>query len=366
MAEPRTKLIEVALPLGAVNRAAAREKSLRHGHPSTLHLWWSRKPLAICRVVLLASLLDDPSARPDLYPTAADQTRERRRLLQLVEDLVSRDAATSARALRDARAAIAQRTGDASPPLLDPFCGGGSVGLEGQRLGLSVVASDLNPVAVLITRALLEFPSSFAGHPPVHPERAPSRVWEGAAGLAADVRYYGRWMRAEALRRIGALYPDVPGAKEGQPSVAPIAWIWARTVRCANPACGLVVPLVRKWWLALHRRARTWVEPLIDRASGTIRFEVRWGAGEPPSATVDRQGARCIGCQAVLPFAYVRAEARAGRLGQRLLAAVAAGTRGRRYLSPTPEQESAAGRARPHWAPRVPLPRNPRSFNTPI
>jgi putative DNA methylase len=366
MAEPRTKLIEVALPLVAINRAAAREKSLRHGHPSTLHLWWSRKPLAICRAVLLASLLDDPSARPDLYPTPADQARERSRLLKLVEDLVAREPATSARALRDARAAIAQATGGAPPRLLDPFCGGGSVALEGQRLGLQVTASDLNPVAVLITVALLDLPARYAACPPVRPDQAPARSWEGAAGLAADVRYYGRWMRAEAIRRIGDLYPDAPTSGEAAGPAAPIAWIWARTVRCANPACGLVVPLVRKWWLALHRRARTWVEPLVDRAAGTIHFGVRSGAGKPPPATVDRQGATCLVCHAVLSFAYVRAEARAGRLGQRLLAVVAAAKRSRRYLSPTAEQEDAAGRARPHWAPRVPLPRNRRNFNTPL
>ena len=207
----RKKLIEVALPLDDINREASREKSIRHGHPSTLHLWWARRPLAACRAVLFASLVDDPSSRDDL--TEAEQERERERLFNLIRELVKWENIDNEYILEKARAEILKSTNGNPPPVLDPFCGGGSIPLEAQRLGLEAHGSDLNPVAVLITKAMIEILPRFAGQPPVNPEAqntlGQSETWRGTDGLAEDVRYYGEWMRSEAEKRIGHLYPKV-------------------------------------------------------------------------------------------------------------------------------------------------------------
>lgn len=250
----RKKLIEVALPLVAINTASAREKSIRHGHPSTLHLWWARRPLATCRAVLFASLVDDPSEHPEEFPTEQHQTQERERLFRLIEELVKWENSNNENILRQVRAEIHKSTGGNPPPVLDPFAGGGSIPLEAQRLGLEAHASDLNPVAVLITKALIEIPPKFAGRPPVNPEARKSLMggdWHGARGLADDIRYYGKWMRDEAEKRIGHLYPKVTLSKEyGGGEAAVIAWLWVRTVTCPNPACGTQMPLTSKWWLS--------------------------------------------------------------------------------------------------------------------
>src|SRR5690242_15310001 len=228
----RKKLIEVALPLNAINEQSAREKSIRHGHPSTLHLWWARRPLAACRAVLFASLVDDPSEHPELFPTEKEQAAERQRLFDLIEDLVKWENSNDEKVLGQARAEILKSTGGNPPPVLDPFAGGGSIPLEAQRLGLEAHASDLNPVAVLINKALIEIPPKFAGQPPVNPEARKSLVdgdWHGARGLANDIHYYGKWMRDEAQRRIGHLYPKVTLPKEyGEGDATVIAWLWTR------------------------------------------------------------------------------------------------------------------------------------------
>jgi putative DNA methylase len=168
--KPRKKLIEVALPLEAINQASAREKSIRHGHPSTLHLWWSRKPLATCRAMIFAALVDDPSGHPELFPTEALQAQERQRLFGIIERLVNWENSTDQTVLNQAHAEIMKYTNGAPPPIYDPFAGGGSIPLEAQRLGLQAYASDLNPVAVLINKALIEIPPRFANLPPVNPE----------------------------------------------------------------------------------------------------------------------------------------------------------------------------------------------------
>ena len=228
---PKKKLIEVALPLEAINAASAREKSIRHGHPSTLHLWWARRPLAACRAVLFASLVDDPSSRPDLYPTVEEQEKKRQELFRIIEELVKWENSNDDRVLKAARKEILLSTDGNLPSVYDPFCGGGSIPLEAQRLGLEAHASDLNPVSVLITKALIELPPKFAGRPPMNPEAQKASVlgsaacgakgvgakkqvvelstWKGATGLAEDIRYYGRWMRAEAQKLIGHLYPKL-------------------------------------------------------------------------------------------------------------------------------------------------------------
>ncbi len=582
----KKKLIEVALPLEAINKESAREKSIRHGHPSTLHLWWSRKPLSTCRAVLFASLVDDPSSRPEEFPTQEAQEKERKRLFRILEDLVKWENTSNEEVLERARAEIRKSTGGNPPPILDPFCGGGSIPLEAQRLGLEAHASDLNPVAVLITKALIEIPPKFANRPPVNPKSSgsvsayrnaygsagvppassnnspesqsqkgwysrgylphvdvpgliqsitfrladslphdvldrlageklddaerrkridafldaghgecllarpetaqivedallhfdgeryrliawcvmPNHVhvlietraghplaevihswksftakeinkalgrsgeiwqreyfdryirddrhlqaavnyieenpvkaklvtsaedwrfssaarrekaggtpallgmlkWKRAEGLAEDVRYYGEWMRDEAKRRIGHLYPKVrvtPEMAENRDDLKPyvgrdltvIAWLWARTVKCPNPACGAQMLLASKWWLSKKNGKKAWVEPIVDYETKTVRFEVRTGEGEVPDGTVNRRGARCIVCGEPVPFDYVRTEGQAGRMGARLMAIVAEGDRGRVYLSSTPEQEEIAQSAIPTWKPETDL-----------
>jgi putative DNA methylase len=251
--------------------------------------------------------------------------------------------------------------------VLDPFCGGGSIPLEAQRLGLRAYGSDLTPVAVLITKALIELPPQFAGQPPVNPQdragMARSVNWPGASGLAADVRYYGQWMRDEAERRIGHLYPKVALPKEyGGGEATVIAWLWARTVACPNPACGAQMPLVRSFALSTKKGKEAWVEPQVDRAAKTVRFEVRTGSGKVPDGTVNRGGAGCLVCGTSVPFDHVRAEGRAGRMGQQLMAIVAEGQRARVYLDPTDKQEAKAKEAVPEWAPDTELPEKALSF----
>src|SRR4051812_45278072 len=243
----KRKLIEVALPLEVINRESAREKSIRHGHPSTLHLWWARRPLAAARAVLFAQLVDDPISHPELFPTEDAQRAERERLHGIIERLVVWENVRDDKLLAEAHAEILKSTGGNPPPILDPFAGGGTIPLEAQRLGLEAHASDLNPVAVLINKALIEIPPKFARRPPVFPGLAHGRisVWEGATGLAADVQAYGEWMREEAHRRIGGHYPRA--MLEDGTKATVIAWIWARTVMCPNPACGIEMPLVRSW-----------------------------------------------------------------------------------------------------------------------
>src|SRR5437016_11771791 len=232
MARYTKKLIEVALPLRAINEASARAKSIRHGRPSTLHLWWARRPLAAARAVIFAQMVDDPSASPDLFPTEAKQEKERQRLFRIIEDLVQWENTTNEAVLQKARDEIWQSWRRACaenvdhprakelfdrrrlPAFHDPFAGGGSLPLEAQRLGLEAYASDLSPVAVLIWKAMIEIPPKFAGKPPVNPEAREeksliAREWKGAQGLAEDVRYYGQWMRDETEKRIGHLHPKI-------------------------------------------------------------------------------------------------------------------------------------------------------------
>ncbi|RIH90979.1 hypothetical protein Mterra_00059 [Calidithermus terrae] len=346
MTQPKRKLIEVALPLEAINREAAREKSIRHGHPSTLHLWWARRPLAAARAVLFASLVDDPSARPEEFPTDEAQEAERKRLFDLIERLVKWENSNNPQVLSEARAEIMRSTGGNPPPVLDPFAGGGTIPLEAQRLGLEAHASDLNPVAVLINKALIEIPPKFAGQAPVNPEyrkkAQPSDRWEGAKGLAEDVRYYGKWMRDEAERRIGHLYPKAKLPGGGEATV--IAWLWARTVRCPNPACGCQMPLVRSWVLSSKAGKEHYVEPVVNRDTQppTVSFVVKQGKPEAKEGTVGRNGAKCISCGTAVPLEYIRTEGRAGRLSAQMMAIVAEGGKGRVFLPPTTEQIAAA------------------------
>ena len=356
----RRKLIEVALPLETINRESAREKSIRHGHPSTLHLWWARRPLAAARAVLFAQLVDDPSSHPDRFPTEEDQRRERERLHGIIERLVVWENVRDESLLAEARAEIMASTDGNPPPILDPFAGGGTIPLEAQRLGLEAHASDLNPVAVLINKALIEIPPKFRDQQPVSPD-AEQRIggYRGAEGLAEDVRAYGQWMRDEAERRIGHLYPkaDLSLAEERGTSVSKpqpanvIAWIWARTVTCPNPACGIEMPLVRSWWLGKKKGKEAYVVPSVvsdpSHPSGQrVEFTIGHDPAKAPTTdtdgTVGRTGAVCLACHSGASLEYVRQTSREVGLGSQLMAVVAEGSRRRVYVRPDAVHEAAA------------------------
>ena len=351
----RKKLIEVALPLDAINAASAREKSIRHGHPSTLHLWWARRPLAACRAVLFASLVDDPGN--DLPEEAAKARRQK--LFELIAQLVQWENTNNEQILGKARALIRESCGGNPPPVLDPFAGGGSIPLEAQRLGLEAHASDLNPVAVLINKALIELPPKFRGHAPVNPDARNGMLPEAAprSALADDVRWYGRWMRERALERIGHLYPKGPNGE------TVIAWLWARTVRCPNPACGARMPLVRSFALSTKKGKEAWVLPVVDTAARTVRFEIGHGPGAP-EGTVNRLGARCLICGASVRLDHIRAEGQAGRMSAQMMAIVAEGKGGRMYL-PADTETDVSSHATPSWIPQGELSTNTRHMAPP-
>ena len=394
MTVTRRKLIEVALPLDAINAASRREKSIRHGHPSTLHLWWARRPLAAARAVIFAQMVDDPSADPERFPTREAQDRERERLFGILEELVRWENTVNEDVLEGARREIrrswqrtcrdntndprAKELFDAGtlPPFHDPFAGGGALPLEAQRLGLEAHASDLNPVAVLINKAMIEIPPKFAGCPPVNPESRSGgelveRQWRGARGLAEDVRYYGQWMRDEAQQRIGHLYPKVevtPEMVRERPDLKPyagrkltvIAWLWARTVRSPNPAFADVeVPLASTFMLSTKKGKEAYVEPVIEGRG--YWFRVRVGSPSDLAATKagtsagKRKAFRCLMSGAPITYDYIRGEGQAGCLGARLMAVVAEGHRSRVYLEPSDKVSALAVDVRPTWKPEVRL-----------
>ena len=351
----RPKLIEVALPLAEINAAAAREKSIRHGHPCTLHLWWARRPLAATRAVIWASLVDDPSGDESLSP--AEQEVERERLFDILKKLVVWENSNNAEVLAEARAEIDRCFPDGPPPILDPFAGGGAIPLEAQRLGLKALAGDLNPVAVLINKAMIEIPPRFAGLAPVHPDIDTSlTTWQRAQGLAADVEAYGRWMRDEAGERIGHLYPDATGP-DGE-KLTPIAWIWARTVESPDPSWSGHVPLVASWTLAKRPgKPKVWIEPIVDREAMEIRYEIREGGEPTHERTVNRGNGTCIATGAAIPGAFIKSESRVGRMGRHLMAVVAEGERGRTYRPAESASMTAACSVEPVWKARGPQPR---------
>jgi len=368
---PKRKLIEVALPLEAINRESAREKSIRHGHPSTLHLWWARRPLAAARAVLFAQLVDDPSSHPEQFPTEEAQRAERERLHGIIRRLVVWENVRDERLLAEARVEILRSTDGNPPRILDPFAGGGTIPLEAQRLGLEAHASDLNPVAVLINKALIEIPPKFRDQPPVFPGLAESQTiaWKGAQGLAADVRAYGQWMRDEAERKIGHLYPKATLPDGSKATV--IAWIWARTVTCPNPACGIEMPLVRSWWLGKKKGKEAYIVPEVvadsTHASGfRVIFGIANDSAKGPSpdmdGTIGRNGAFCVACESSAALDYVRGEGKSKRIGTTLMAVVAEGDRRRLYLPPTEQHLYAAQCDLPKDLPEGELPRQALGF----
>ena len=360
------KLIEVALPLEKINAESSREKSIRHGHPSTLHLWWARRPLAAARAVIWSSLVDDPSSHPELFPTEEDQNKERQRLFKILEDLVVWENSNDEALLSLAKVEIMKSTNNNPPALLDPFAGGGAIPLEAQRLGLEAHAHDLNPVAVMINKAMIEIPPRFANKAPVNPDsrRMGDAGWTGASGLAEDVRYYGEWMKQEAFKRIGHLYPKVKVPKsQGGGEATVIAWLWARTIRCPNPACKCETPLVRSFFLSKKKGSTVWIEPVVDEKRTSFRIH---HDGSPKiDGTVSRKGAVCTNCGSSMDFTYIRAEGRSGRINSRMTAIVAEGRNGRLFLPVDNEQVLTAAVSRPEKYPDADLPINPRDFKTP-
>ncbi len=401
------KLIEVALPLDKINTAAAREKLIRQGHPSTLHLWWARRPLAAARAVLFSQLVNDPGYERHLNRgvNKLEAAKERERLFKIIEDLVIWENTNDEEVLERARVEIRRSwretcdlnrnhqdaatlfNPDKLPAFHDPFAGGGAIPLEAQRLGLESHASDLNPVAVTINKAMIEIPPRFAGQIPIGPvpagERNPSLSrsdWPTASGLAEDVRRYGAWMRAEAGKRIEHLYPKLEITAEmaaKRPDLKPlvgqkltvIAWLWARTVKSPNPAYSRVdVPLVSTFVLSSKAGKEAYVHPVVEADS--YRFEVRLGKmpTKAENGTKLTRGAnfKCIMSNGAIDSDHIYSEAQAHRMGSRLMAIVAEGKAGRIYVAPQPEHESVVHEAQPSWTPELEMPKNPRWFSPPM
>lgn len=369
----KKKLIEVAIPLEAINAASAREKSIRHGHPSTLHLWWARRPLAACRAVLFAQLVDDPSSNPDEFPTNEAQEAERKRLFGIIEELVKWENSTNEEVLEKARAEIRKSCGGKLPPVYDPFSGGGSIPLEAQRLGLPAFGSDLNPVAVMIGKAMIEIPPKFKDLEPIHPGPHERQFYRNAEGLAEDVKYYGDWMRQKAWERIGHLYPKVDMPKEhGGGKATVIAWIWTRTVPSPDPAfTGVEVPIASSFLLSSKKGREAWIDPLVDRQAKIITYRIRVGGTKTQLAaakvgTKAGRGAnfRCLMSDTAITPDYVKQMGRDGYMGQTLIAVVAEGNRARAYIAPSAEQQELAFSVTAKWQPDTALPNDPRNFWT--
>lgn len=370
----KKKLIEVAIPLEAINAASTREKSIRHGHPSTLHLWWARRPLAACRAVLFAQLVDDPSSLPDQFPTPELQDAERKRLFAIIEELVIWENSTNEEVLERARAEIRKSCGGELPPIYDPFSGGGSIPLEAQRLGLPAYGSDLNPVAVMIGKAMIEIPPKFKDQEPIHPGLNDRGFYRNAEGLAEDVKHYGEWMREKAFERIGHFYPQVDLPKEhGGGKATVIAWIWSRTVPSPDPAfSGVQVPIASSFLLSSKKGKEAWIEPVVNKTSKIITYCIHTGgtkeelANAKPGTKVGR-GAnfRCLMSGSAITPEYVKTKGKAGEIKQTLISIVAEGNRGRVYVEPNAEHETLALTAKPKWKPEQRQPDNPRWFSPP-
>jgi len=356
MTDYRKKLIEVSLPLEAINEGSKpeTENPFLKGHPRALHNWWARTPLSVCRAIVFSQIVNDP-----------EDNLRREELLSLVGRLARWDALRDQALISEARRLIEDSAGS-ELNFFDPFAGRGSIPLEALRLGLGVTSSDLNPVAVFIDKILLDIVPRFANRSPVRPhqeDRLFSRDWQGAEGLAEDVRFYGLWMRDEAEKSLGNLYPKVKlPAADGAAEVVPSVWLWARIVKCPNPACTAEIPLARSFKLSKKKGRKAWIEPKVDPGDRALSFSVRSGEGAPPKGTVDRKGARCFNCGEPVGFKYIRDQAQHGRMSARLMAIIAEGNRRRIYLTPSSEQEAAAEVADSQWRPETDLPAKALGF----
>ena len=389
----RKKLIEVNIPLQAINVESAKDASLTHGHPSALHRYWARRPLAACRAVIFASMVDDPSECKDEFPTEPDQNAERNRLHNIIKRLVIWKTCNDENLLAEARYEIAYSAArnngenlnvfrakfkndpkavlhylrDHCPAVYDPFCGGGSIPLEAQRLGLRARGSDLNPLPVLLSKAMIELPLKFHNQKPVNPDADPMDMftgtsrkrtqvpWIGSAGLADDIRYYGAWMRAEAYKRIGHLYPKAQ-LPDGT-SATVVAWLWARTIPCINPACGIQMPLMKTFQLSSKEGNSHWTRPVVNRESNTLSFVVQpHNEGVRKNGTVE-DGSFCIACGTAVKWPYIREQGKAGKMKEIMTAIVAEGNPSKLFLSPTTDHIQVAYSIEPSWRPRGKLPR---------
>lgn len=373
------KLIEVALPLPEINDASAYDKMPGIGpHPKGIHHWWARLPLPTARAILFASVVDDPEAHPDKWPTEQQQHAERERLFDILRRMMGKKLHDAPEVYAEAKAEMLKHCDGQLPTVLDPFAGGGSIPLEANRMGFEAHAGDLNPVAVLLNKCNLEIAPRWAEHPPVNPvdrERiGGSKGWRGTNGLAADVRYYGDLIRQHAFTELGNLYPKIRLPKEdGGSDTNVVAWIWARTVVSPNPAAkGNRVPLLSSYWLSNKKGSEVWLKPEISSDRSRVRFEIVHGRPENARSVASGnklgRGANfecLLTCQPIADE-YVKSEGLAGRLGLQLIAVVADGGRRRVYLPPTETQSTAAQCEKLPEVHSGEMPNNARWFSPPL
>jgi len=326
----KKKLIEVALPLEEISWAASKEKSTRQGNISTIHLWWSRKPIAAAKAVIFASLIDDPSN----FLPQKEADKARKKLFELIAELVKWNNPKEKEVLKKVKNLILKSTKNNPPAILDPFCGGGSIPLAGQILGLDAYGGDLNPVATLISKAIIEIPPKFNGLPALNPTNKMNTLngkRRGACGLAEDVRYYGNWIKIQTMDKIGKLYPKGPKGK------TVVAWLYCRTVRCQNPACGCLTPLVSKWWVCRRDNEKILLNPIYSKKTNSFEFELT-NKSQDNHPIMNRKGGTCLNCGSLLPFNYLRKQGRDGKLDLKLTALILEGEKRKEYSIPNQEQ----------------------------
>ena len=367
----KKKLIEVAIPLEAINEAAMKEKSnpFLKGHPRSLHQWWARRPLPTCRAILFAQLVDDPSGYPEIYLTNEAIEQERKRLFEIIADLVKWENSTNESVLKRAMIEIEKSCDGDLPSVLDPFSGGGAIPLEAQRLGLTSYASDLNPVAVMISKSMIEFPKTYANCPPIHGGASDRMQYRGSEGLSEDIEFYGRKMKEIVHERIGSLFPKIDLPKiYGGAEAEVIAWVWARTVPSPDPSFkGAPTPLVTTFVLSSKKGKQACIAPLIDKDAGRVSYTIndRPNSAEMAIAALGTKSGRganfkCLLSDAAITSEYVKDQANKGNIGNQLIAIVAAGNRKRYYLPPTASQEKVGLQSRPAIGAELSLPHHPQ------
>jgi putative DNA methylase len=350
MKPQKKKLIEVALPLDAINRSAASEKLIHVGTTSNIHAWWARRPLAACRAVIFASLVDDPG---EYLPEPAAQ-KKRAELFALLERLVSWEANNDDAVLHAARAEIEKSCNGKPPTVVDPFCGSGSIPIEALRLGLDSIGCDLNPIAVAISKALVEVPAVVTGHDPLSRKSSGRLLGVGGFdGFKEDLATYCSRVLDKARGRVGDLYAESFAGR-----TPPIAWLWCRTAECPNPGCNTRVPLIKSYWLSKTPKSSAYLRiGGSDHSTGRVSFEVTTGRnGQPTTATVSDAGASCPVCDTPLPFAALREQGRLGKLGFQMNAYVTKNGSQMEFDAATSEEEEKALKVRAAWVPDTMLP----------